>query len=359
MLKLKMFLGMILVTGSMSVFADVKKGIYFSHHDWEISCDNTKTCRAAGYNADSQGGDDQIASVLLTRKAGVTEVKGQVTLDVFFYEEEATLPKKVQMWIDDVYYGDVMFSNTRYAVLSAKQVQAILSDIQKNRKIEFRAKNHIWHISDKGLSAVLLKMDEVQQRVGTPSALVTKGNKANPTQRYTMPVLHDKPILGYTETIKYNSEKGKQLISILRKTNLNDSNGNSIHESCFDVDEIKDDFTVISLSNTQKLVGTSCWRGAYNQGDAVWIMDQHLRQIKEIITTDATEYVDKNQIFAIHKGRGIGDCFSMETWTWNGAKFVKTLEQTTGMCRGFMGGAWDLPTLQIDVATIKDDLKAF
>jgi hypothetical protein len=24
----------------------------FVHHDWEIACDNTRTCRAAGYQAD-------------------------------------------------------------------------------------------------------------------------------------------------------------------------------------------------------------------------------------------------------------------------------------------------------------------
>ncbi|MBY0239227.1 MAG: DUF1176 domain-containing protein [Burkholderiaceae bacterium] len=27
-------------------------GIYFQHHDWEMACDNTGTCRAAGYQED-------------------------------------------------------------------------------------------------------------------------------------------------------------------------------------------------------------------------------------------------------------------------------------------------------------------
>ncbi len=40
-------------------------GVNFTHHDWELACDNTRTCRAAGYQSD----DDQLpVSVLLTRK---------------------------------------------------------------------------------------------------------------------------------------------------------------------------------------------------------------------------------------------------------------------------------------------------
>jgi hypothetical protein len=47
----------------------------------------------------------------------------------------------------------------------------------------------------------------------------------------------------------------------------------------------------------------------------------------------------------MQKGRGIGDCLGMATWTWNGSTFVQTSDATTGMCRQFPGGAWKLPTL--------------
>ncbi|RBC82079.1 DUF1176 domain-containing protein, partial [Xanthomonas oryzae pv. oryzae] len=36
--------------------------------DWTIACDNTRTCRAAGYQADE--GEHLPVSVLLTRTAG-------------------------------------------------------------------------------------------------------------------------------------------------------------------------------------------------------------------------------------------------------------------------------------------------
>lgn len=44
------------------------KGLRFDHHDWMLACDNTRTCRAAGYQ-DDVGGNLPV-SVLLTRKGG-------------------------------------------------------------------------------------------------------------------------------------------------------------------------------------------------------------------------------------------------------------------------------------------------
>src|SRR5689334_9030422 len=64
-------------------------GLSFSHLDWELACDNTRTCRAAGY----QGDDEELpVSVLLTRQAGPGQsVTGQVQID--FGQDEARLNK--------------------------------------------------------------------------------------------------------------------------------------------------------------------------------------------------------------------------------------------------------------------------
>src|SRR5690606_20682081 len=53
------------------------QGLHFSHKDWEIACDNTGTCRAAGYQSDQD--IDQPVSVLLERAACTTSsIKAQV-----------------------------------------------------------------------------------------------------------------------------------------------------------------------------------------------------------------------------------------------------------------------------------------
>lgn len=55
------------------------QGLHFSHKDWEIACDNTGTCRAAGYQSDQD--IDQPVSVLLERAAGAnSSIKAQVQI---------------------------------------------------------------------------------------------------------------------------------------------------------------------------------------------------------------------------------------------------------------------------------------
>jgi hypothetical protein len=50
----------------------------FSHFDWELACDGTLTCRAAGYQP---GATEPGVSVLLTRAAGPDQaVTAQVEL---------------------------------------------------------------------------------------------------------------------------------------------------------------------------------------------------------------------------------------------------------------------------------------
>ncbi len=43
------------------------------------------------------------------------------------------------------------------------------------------------------------------------------------------------------------------------------------------------------------------------------------------------------------KSRGIGDCWHGKEAVWNGKIFIRTSEWTTGSCKGFTGGAWQLP----------------
>ena len=55
-----------LLTALLTLNAYAKDEL-FTHHDWEFVCDNTRTCRAAGYQSDN---GQRPVSVLLTRKGG-------------------------------------------------------------------------------------------------------------------------------------------------------------------------------------------------------------------------------------------------------------------------------------------------
>ncbi|MDH3434307.1 MAG: DUF1176 domain-containing protein, partial [Gammaproteobacteria bacterium] len=68
-----------------SVPSAPSEGLSFIHEDWQLACDNTRTCRAAGYQSD----DDELAvSVLLTRFAGPDQpVSGKIMLGQYFESE--------------------------------------------------------------------------------------------------------------------------------------------------------------------------------------------------------------------------------------------------------------------------------
>ena len=114
-------------------------GLDFSHNDWELVCDNTRTCRAAGYHGDDH---EMAVSVLLTRRAGPHQpVTGQ--LQIGQYGENAVLDKlpskfTLSLRINKQSFGQVAISKDSFvADLSARQVAALLAALPRNATIEF------------------------------------------------------------------------------------------------------------------------------------------------------------------------------------------------------------------------------
>jgi hypothetical protein len=92
----------------------------FEHKDREVACDNTRTCRAAGYASDKA---DNKASILLTRKAGPSQpVRTQLRLG----ETAPALPSTVQTHIDGHALGEVKIGNDAIGDLTAAQTASLL-----------------------------------------------------------------------------------------------------------------------------------------------------------------------------------------------------------------------------------------
>ncbi len=45
----RLYVTIALLASGSTVMAANPRGLAFTHHDWELACDNTRTCRAAGY----------------------------------------------------------------------------------------------------------------------------------------------------------------------------------------------------------------------------------------------------------------------------------------------------------------------
>ncbi len=314
--------------------------IKFEHKDWEIACDNTRTCRAAGYQTEEAGPS---ASVLLTRAAGPNQA---VTAEVELAqsEDDSKLLDTLQMFIDKRPVGTVRLDKEkRLGSLSATQTKALLGALNKTNSIEWRAGKASWSISTMGATAVLLKMDEFQGRLGTPGALIRKGDKPEATVLPPLlrPIVHAVKPPGGADEIKLTSGEHATLLTALRKA-MKQADCEKLHDNT-------PELNAYPLSAQTMLVSTTCWMGAYNTGEGYWIANRRPPYAPRFVTDEANDY-GEGVLTAFQKGRGIADCVAYKTWTWDGKNFVLTSVSTTGMCREFApGGAWDFPTLVTDV----------
>lgn len=343
-------LGLLLV--ATPSLASSSAGQQFEHRDWQLACDNTRTCRAAGYTAEADRGDASDAggvSVLLTRKAG----PGQpVTAEVRFADwyDEALPQAPVHLHIDGRDLGPLPApapDDPALTTLRPAQVDALRSALLRDSRIVFvdgqRAR---WPLSDAGAAAVLLKMDEAQGRLGTTGALVRRGAR---DERDVLPAVPVPQVRAAAVPALRPDDAGLAALPAV---------ADALRAS-LDVDQTCDGLepeysgqpleVAARLDAQHVLVTTGCWTGAYNGGAGYWVMRDSAPWQAELVTMDAVGYED-GQLFAGHKGRGLGDCFWTAAWTWDGRGFVQTSEETTGLCRGITaGGAWSLPTRVADV----------
>jgi hypothetical protein len=320
--------------------------VRFEHKDWELSCDNTRTCRAAGYHKDE---DENPISVLLTREAGPGQpVKVEVQLGDD-PETRNTVPGQLRMKIGGRDVGTVKIDRkTHIGELSAAQVAALLPALLKDAPIAWADGKDEWRLSSAGANAVLLKMDEFQGRLGTPGALVRRGTQA---ENQVLPAL-PAPVLtavlpasGKADKPTLPARQQAVLVDALRKVTPVDE--------CELLGPDQTDpipLETYPLTNDRMLVQRECWHAAYNSGSGYWVARRQPPYAPVLVTTSANEY-DKGTIYSAQRGRGVGDCMSNDSWTWDGQSFVHTASSTSGMCKQIAaGGAWDLPTL---VTTIK------
>lgn len=325
-------------------------GLSFSHHDWEIACDNTRTCRAAGYHPDDR--EANAMSVLLTRKAGPQQpVRAQLQLgDAAAEPAVAQLPAHatLQLRIDGKPQGTLALGKDGVsAEIPAPQVAALLNALKGSGRIVWSAGGHEWELSGKGAAAVLLKMDEAQGRLGTPGALIRKGgaSEAQVLPALAAPVLNV-PFTAQQRAVAVNLSAAQQatLAGELRKPEWKDD-----CEMEAELGSSGRPLRVVRLSESKLLVNAQCWMAAYNFGEGYWVINTKAPFNPVLVTTSGNDYTG-GVISASHKGRGLGDCWSYEDWAWDGRQFQATTKRTTGMCRMVaLGGPWELPTLVTDV----------
>lgn len=229
--------------------------------------------------------------------------------------------------------------------LAPAQLAALLSALVRDSDIHVSGHDGThWALSDQGAAAVLLKMDEWQGRLGTPGALMRKGKRdeALVLPALPLPVL-TRGVLAAARPGDAELAHSPELRAALRATLQHDL------DDCDRFDDADDEpMQVNRLDDRTLLVAVPCWMAAYNAASGYWLVNDHPPFQPRLVTTAGNDYA-AGEISADHKGRGLGDCWSHQAWTWDGTDFVPTSDYQTGMCRGMPGGFWILPTLVSEV----------
>ena len=316
-----------------------------NYQDWDLVCDNTGTCRMAGYQDESS---DPV-SILFTRAAGENAaVEGKLTILPFGEaDRDVQVGQDIEIWLNGKSLGKVKhISDDAPDKLTEEQTKALLSGLKKESEIRLTYGKTTLKVSDKGAAAAMLKMDEFQQRLNTPSALIRQGQEKHAVLAPKVEPKIDAVSVKNRKTteLKLGEKQYDNVLALLRKA----------HDGCVDEDLESQDITIYPLTHNKVLAEALCFKGAYQYTNYYAVLDDKLSKVEQVLADQYNEAgYDEKQGYAfvrgIYKGRVIGDCWNSEDAVWNGKIFIRTSEWTTGSCKGFTGGAWQLPIFVSDI----------
>ena len=312
------------------------KGFEKTYQDWDLICDNTGTCNMAGYQEGD--GSEHPVSILFTRSAGE---QAPVTAQLALLPEDVG-NKTAEIILNGQSLGTVPnISEDGNAKLSEKQTTELLTALKGNASIEVIFGEFKEKVSDKGAAAAMLKMDEFQQRLNTPSALIRKGQEKHavlapqPAPKIEVVSVNNRK----TTELKRGEKQYDNVLALLRKAN-----------SCDDEDITSQDITLYPLTQNKVLAEALCVRGAYQSTNYYAVLDDKLSKVEQVLEDqyNFAYYDEKLNALIVegsYKSSGLAESWYGDEAAWNGKTFITTAEHTSGSSKGFIGGAWGgLPT---------------
>ncbi|WP_115719882.1 DUF1176 domain-containing protein [Gallaecimonas mangrovi] len=323
------YLGILLLL--LVAAAQANTPVAFRYKDWDTQCDNVGTCRTAGYTSigDNIGSN---AALVFTRHAGPKQpVYGSLYLDSF--DRSSAAPPIFSLWLNGKSLGEVPAD----LVLTASQVTALVNALPGSAHIAVKGASKTWHISDAGASAAFRKIDVVQQRLNTPTAMLVKGSRAEsqvPVGPKLPHIRAAKVIDNKARIVKKDDPLYRPLAALMTT---------ALHHYCDMPDSFRQGSAYLQqihyarLSSDKALVMQMCWTAAYNEGYLALLINTKPPYQPERVT-DSASYYSGATLMLEQKGRGYGDCRTFKRWDFDGSHFVKSGETNDGPCRGIPGG---------------------
>lgn len=318
--------------------------------DWTVACDNVRTCSAQGYRAMDESGPQ--AGLWLSRQAGP-----QGTWTAQLHLSGSDSPELPDGTLAEVRVGTRRFSRVPLDTdMPAATLQALVKAMLEAPQMQVTAAGSTATVSLQGLKAALLKMDDVQGRVGTVTAWVARG-KAAPSQvpaAPAMPLIEAAP-----PPVQLPEQEARPLLARLRALPSVRSECALLEEAVDEADRLPD-ATLFRIASGSYLLLMDCGRAAYQISSRLWrvTLRPQLAARPEVLPDVAEPALDlmnadfsEGRLNTWHKGRGVGDCGSSRQWVWTATGFALRTADESPDCNGLFGGGPGLGLWQAEVRT--------
>lgn len=294
--------------------------------DWIVGCDNGRACQASGLYPDD---DFDALTMVVVRGA----------------EREA--PPRIWINTDDLAVASLTADGRRLPVrlMTDQGVTSVRPDDSTAFVEAAKAARQlglldasgaeVGHVSLAGLSAAFLYMDDQQKRVGTATALIRKG--ARPAGAVppppSLPLIVPPPVPKIPPRRLSKADVAREQVA---------------HEcEATESEDFAPTHVRLDAATTLALLPTPCDNGAYNFFSSALLIDQNGKVRPARLDSPAgmspendntlvnADWDEKTQLlYTYEKGRGLGDCGTMQSFAWDGAQFRLVQRSDMGECRG-------------------------
>ncbi|MQA23791.1 DUF1176 domain-containing protein [Rugamonas rivuli] len=321
MKKLKLVLVMLALAG-----ASTAEAMRFGVKDWEAACDNTRRCEAVGYQTDESGSAP--VALWLGRDAGAGAAL-EAKLSVVTEDDKDAGPLTIVV-------GKLTLAGLKAdTALTTEQIARLMPQLLDAETAKVSDGKWHWLLSLAGLKAALLKMDDLQGRVGTTTALVKPGTRAAST---VLPPLAAPTVRALAMP---PAQKGDErlLAAIVKTIPAGDCDVD------FKTEGASADTSAYRLPGGKVLLLLECGRAAYQSWFNVWIAADKQPYAAKRVTLPGMEGGDlmnasfeNGKLNSYAKGRGVFDCGAAWDWVWTAQGFQLVDVAESNLCRGMPGG---------------------
>jgi hypothetical protein len=296
-------------------------------HDWTVGCDNGLACHAVALVPEPWPDDSLTMSVRRGAEAGA---QPEIAFDLGSLGDAAALSADGRRLPARLIGGPD--GETRVA---AADVAAVIAALRSAARLQLLGAGGkpLGTVSLKGASAALLYMDEQQRRIGTPTALVRRGDGPSAAALPPLPVVAAPPV----------SRAGPLALSSAWIRALRKKHGCTL-------DEVggPEEAEASTLTASETLLLLACGSGAYNVSFVPFVVRRGGRaeiapfdhrpgwwaEEGKPILVNASWDKERGLLTSFSKGRGLGDCGTDSEYAWDGRAFRLVRQAEMDECRG-------------------------